>query len=42
MGMHEMPEMNGRNMSSNKKGQKDEDEDFDDDLGDEMLPMWSG
>jgi len=26
-------------MSSNKKNKKDEDEDFDDDLGDEMLPM---
>lgn len=35
---HEMNDANGRHMSSNKKG-KDEDEDFDDDLGDEMLPM---
>lgn len=33
-------EANGRQMSSNKKNKKDEDEDFDDDLGDEMLPMW--
>jgi len=34
-------EANGRReMSSNKKNKKDEDEDFDDDLGDEMLPMW--
>lgn len=36
---HDMNDANGRHMSSNKKG-KDEDEDFDDDLGDEMLPMW--